>query len=101
MEDKLGVKETKEVLIALLKISGLLFEQLKDGFQMEDLPVILSKMGYSPEVRLAMEGLRHVPEEVKDLDMAEGFELAMVVMEELPNVLKKANRKLPEPDSDL
>ncbi len=99
MEEKVDVKETKELLLALMKLGGLLYERFHDGFQPDDLPVLLSRLGYDSEFKEAMLGLNKVPRELSNLDMGESLELVMVVVKELPELLAKGKR--PEPDSDL
>ncbi len=61
MEEKKGIKESKEMLMALMDAAELMLGEFKDGKKMI--------------------------EEMKDLDMAEGIELAMLVMMRLPSLL--------------
>jgi len=92
MSEQVGIKETKELLVGVLQVAQLLIERFKDGFQMEDLPVILSKLGFDPKFQEAMKGLNQLPKEVKDIDLNEGVELMMVLLVELPKILGAAKK---------
>lgn len=76
-----GIQETKEVIEAVGALSGVLVKHLKDGFQAgSDLPAIAGELFLKADVRAALErageGIQNVPAELKDVDMAEAFELA-------------------------
>ena len=92
MEEKRGIKESKELLRGCVVLFKLCVNRMKDGFQLDDLPVLLSKMGYDPELREAMKGVSKIPSEVKDLDLAEIMELASVLLKGVPEVFEELKK---------
>lgn len=97
-EEKLGTKETKEVLIAVNKVSLLLIKHLKDGFQAgKDGLAIVSEIMSTEELKQSLidaaVGVSAVPAEMKDLDAQEIIELVMLqamLVPDVMNALKKA-----------
>ena len=97
-EQKLGIKETKEALVGVNELSVALIQQFKDGFQpVADVSELYAKLAANPEVSsklmAAYQDIGKVPAEVKDLDLAEGLELAAVQIAYVPKLveaLKKA-----------
>jgi len=88
-KEEIGIEELSELIKGLFAFSGHVIDALKDGFDLTDLPVILSKLGYDPEVKEALEGLGKIGKEVKDIDLQEGMQLGMIVMSEIPDLLKR------------
>lgn len=83
-EEKLGIKESKEVIVAMNKVSLLLIRHLKDGFQagkdsMAIIAEIMSNDVLKQSLVDAAEGVHRVPAEMKDLDAKEVLELAMLL----------------------
>lgn len=93
MEERKGIKESKELLKAVMIIAKVLVERLKDGFQYDDVPLLLSDLGMNTEIRDALAGVKEVPHEMKDLDASEVMQLVMVVMSELPEVFQQLKSK--------
>ncbi len=89
-EEQHGIKETKELLQGVMSLAILMTKRFKDGFQMDDLSAILAEMSLNPEFRDAVSGLKKLPAEVKDIDLAEGMELGMLVLKRVPEVIKAA-----------
>jgi hypothetical protein len=87
-EEKVGIKESKELLSGVMVLAGVLIDRLKDGFQADDLPVILSKLGYDPKVREALKNVQAIPSELKDLDVEEIVQLVMQVVLEVPKLIE-------------
>ena len=87
-----GTKETKEILAAGFALSKVLIEVLKDGYQGSDIPTLISKIlldrAFTDKVLLAYEDAGLVMDEVKDLDMDEGFELAEYTLAETKEIVK-------------
>lgn len=89
---KKGVKEAKELLNGVGVLVVMLLEQFKDGFQVEDLPVLLGKIAMNAELKEALSGVQNLPGEFKDLDINEGIELGAEVfkiVQKIFVVLKK------------
>lgn len=80
-EEKVGIKETKEALEGLNKISLLLIKHLKDGAQVKDAIEAATEVMGSSELKTAIaeafKGITSIPSELKDLDASEIFELVM------------------------
>jgi hypothetical protein len=86
-EEKLGIKETKEVLVALNKVSLLVVKLAKDGIQLADGVELGEQLLMNAELKAALSdafnNISAVPSEIKDLDAGEiaslvGEEIAMV-----------------------
>lgn len=91
-EEKLGVKETQEMLVGVLALAEVLGPVLKDGFQAgQDLPAILAALASNEDLKAkmaaAVEAADKVPAEVGDLDVAEIFQLVTVSLPQLLKVL--------------
>lgn len=87
-----GVKETKEALVAALKIAPILVKQFQDGAQLSDVSELYAKIwadeGMKVAVMAAYEGYDQIPEEVKDLDAAEVVELLSSALPEVLALVK-------------
>ena len=93
---KQGIKETKEVIEAVLEISLKLTAILKDGYQSSDIMQILQIFTEDKLIRQklsdAYQGLSKIKDESKDIDFAEGFELFQAMAMYVPKfveVIKK------------
>ena len=84
-----SVKETKEALVGMLKVAQMLAVVFKDGVQAQDFAVIMTKIMADEALKQAMveayNGVDKVGAEMKDLSLAEAFELLQAGM---PEVLK-------------
>jgi hypothetical protein len=69
------VKELLEVLIALDLVAVQLVKALKDGIQITDLQYLLPILKDIAKVVEAVKGVKEIPAEIKDLDIAEATEL--------------------------
>ena len=80
------VKESKELLIALVKLGKLAAKQLGDGVDLSD-AVAIAKALADEEFRKALvdgfSGLSAIPAEAKDIDAAEAVELLGVLYAEI------------------
>jgi hypothetical protein len=85
------IKETKELLKGILAVAKVSAEIFKDGVQAQDLVDGYLKLAGDPvkkaELEAAIAGISGVSAEVKDLSLAEGVELLVVVAQELPALL--------------
>lgn len=81
-----GVKETKEGILALVVLGKFVAERLKDGVQMDDAAALVAKLGdeaFKAKVMAGIEGMEKIPAEVKDIQLAELLEIAQII----PDVL--------------
>lgn len=80
------VKESKELLVALVKLGKLAAKQLGDGVDLSD-AVAIAKALADEDFRSALldgfTGLQAVPEELKDIDAGEAVELIGVLYAEI------------------
>jgi hypothetical protein len=80
------VKESKELLVALVKLGKLAAKQLGDGVDLTD-AVAIAKALADEEFRKALvdgfSGLQSVPAELKDIDAAEAIALMGVLYAEI------------------
>ena len=96
--EKLGVKETTDVLKAANELAIFLIGILKDGFQVVgDFKAIFDELRNNEDFRNklqdAYKGIQSVPAEIKDLDAAEGVQLAGVQIGYLPRILDALKAK--------
>lgn len=80
------VKESKELLVALVKLGKLAAKQLGDGVDLSD-AVAIAKVLADEEFRKAIvegfAGIQSVPTELKDIDAVEAVALVGVLYAEL------------------
>jgi len=80
------VKESKELLVALVKLGKLAAKQLGDGVDLSD-AVAIAKALADEDFRKALvdgfSGLQSVPAELKDIDAAEAIALMGVLYAEI------------------
>lgn len=85
------VKETKELLKGLIELMKVSAEIFKDGFQAQDIVDGYIKLSADPVKKAALEAalkdVQAVPAELKDITLAEGIELVVVMAQELPALL--------------
>jgi hypothetical protein len=91
-----GIEETKEVLVASNELGLVIAKHVKDGAQVTDIAAIAMELFGSDAFKAALvkaiENVKQVPAEVKDIDIGEGLELAKVQLSYVPkflDVLKK------------
>ena len=93
MNEKVGIKESKELVLGVLKVALVLVEQFKDGVQTSDFAVLFAKLAADEKVREAFKDLDKLPAEFKDLDLQEGFELGSEVVKFVPQILEAFKKK--------
>ena len=86
-------KETAEVLRALGKVSVVIAQELKDGFQpTSDVPNIGAKLMLNPEYRNALseaaDGIQKIPQELRDGGARGGIGTGIVALETTDEVLE-------------
>lgn len=81
------VKETKEALVAVVKLSKVIAALAKDGIDWQDAATLAAKIVSDEPLRTALvaavSGAAAIPAEIKDISFDEGIELAMAVIAEL------------------
>lgn len=91
-EKKHGIKETIEVLAAVDMVGLYIISRVKDGVGLDDGMDLMSKILMDDEfkkvVGAAIENIKLVPEEIKDMDVEEGFELAKELMNRGPKFIQ-------------
>jgi len=89
--EKLGIKETKEVLAASNILAILIIKKLNDGLQLQDGVEIAQALFSDGEVKSAVQAaadkINAVPAELKDLDINEGLELGMYQAMQVPHLI--------------
>lgn len=87
-----GIKETKEVIIAVNMLSVELIKALKDGPQMADVSTLFTALTTNEEFKVALYAaymdISKVPSEVKEIDLAGGLELAQVQLSFVPKIVE-------------
>lgn len=90
--EKLTIKETKEALIGVNKLSILMMKRLKDGVGIDDAFAVYEKLKSDAEFRQALvdayQGIEKVPAEVKDIDLSEAVELVSVQVSYIPKMVE-------------
>lgn len=86
-----SVKETKEVLVALNMLSLVLIKIMKDGVQASDAAALVAEISSNEELKLALfqayDNVKKVLDEMKDVSLSEGVELAMVQIQFVPQII--------------
>lgn len=82
---EIGVKETKEAILAMVVLGKFVAERLKDGAQLDDALALGTKLigdaAFKEKVMAGIAGIDKVPAEIKDISMVEAIELAQVLPE--------------------
>ena len=89
---KLGIKETKEVLVAVNELTIVILILILDGLQFfKDIKELFNHIKEDADFRdkfaLAVDNIKMVPAEVKDIDAYEIIELAGSQLAFLPKLL--------------
>lgn len=83
MAEVKGIKETKEAILALVVLGKVVAGLAKDGLKLDDAVALGAKFASDEAFKKAVldgvNGIDQVPEEIKDLSLAEGLELAGVI----------------------
>lgn len=80
----MDVSQTKEALIAVVKLGKVLAVLAKDGIDWSDAAALASKIVGDEALRgalvAAVEGAGNIPAEMKDISFEEGIELAVALI---------------------
>ena len=84
---KVGIKESKEIILAGFALTRFVREAAKDGLDLSDAGAFALKLANDEAFRTllveAAKGADKTIAEAKDLDFSEGIELAMMIKDEL------------------
>lgn len=90
-----GIKETKDLLIALNEVALVLVQRFKDGIGVEDFAAFYEKLKndsvFKAELEAAWENHGMIPAEIKDIDLGEAVELVFVQASYLPKFIDAVN----------
>lgn len=90
-----GKENLQEVIVAFLKLSVVLAESFKDGVQVADMAVILTKL-QEPSIKELMEKayqeIEKVPTEAKDLKLDEMLIILMSALPEIKELIKAVSK---------
>jgi hypothetical protein len=87
-DEKMGIEESKEALAALNVLAVDLIQLMKKHAGVaEVISALLADEALKESLMKAYEGVSKVPSELKDLDMAEMMDLALVELSALPKIL--------------
>jgi hypothetical protein len=81
IEEKVGIKESKEAIDGAVELSKFVISRAKDGIGIDDASALVMKLladeAFKAKLQSAVEGIQLVPAEFKDLDFSEGVELGV------------------------
>ena len=80
------VKETKELLVAMVRVGKFVMKQAADGIDLSDgvaLVKALADEDFRKDVFAGGAGIDQIPAELKDLSASEALELFDVILEQL------------------
>lgn len=87
----MSVKETKEVLVAANMLSVELIRTFKSGPKLADIGTLLTHLISDDQLKVAIyaaySDISKLPEEMKEIDLAGGIELAQVQLEWVPKIV--------------
>ena len=92
MVEEKGIKEARELLVGVNKLILIMLRELKDGFQMDDLVTIFTKLAMDKELRDAISDLDELKGEFQDISWDEGIELAQVLLSLVPDIIKELKK---------
>jgi hypothetical protein len=82
MSNEKGIKELKEVIVGGFSLTSIFIRHLKDGFDPTDPIKIFLAIQSDPAFKDAIDGINKVPSEIADVDLKEGFELGVLMLNE-------------------
>ena len=87
-----GIKETKDVIIAVNELALVIIKHVRDGFQVTDIVAVITELigtdSFKTAIADAVSNIAQVPAEIKDIDLIEGGELAICQAMYLPRILE-------------
>ena len=96
MEEKVGIKELKEAMVGINELAMFLAMRMKDGVGVDDAMAVWTKLNsdadFKDKMVAAYDGIAGVPAEIKDIDLAEGLELAMLQIKYIPELIESLKK---------
>ena len=87
-----GIKELMELLVAVNEIALFFLKKLMNGFQFTDVTDFIQKITMDDEFKKiigdAYDKRQEIPGEIKDIDMAEGLEIADKQLDYVPKYIE-------------
>jgi hypothetical protein len=87
-----GIQETQEVLVATNELALVVVKHVKDGVQIGDIGAVvgelISNVQFREALTKAVQNVAQVPAEIKDIDFAEGLELAKLQIAYIPKFVE-------------
>ena len=92
-----GIKETGEVIVGAFAVAAEIIRQVKDeGGLVEDVMDIIDKFKsddvFKGKLEAMIKDIGKVPDEVKDLQLNEGFALGAIALAELPKLIEELQK---------
>ncbi|MCH8156182.1 MAG: hypothetical protein IID18_00255 [Nitrospinae bacterium] len=85
------IRNLKEAIVGILELSIAIAPLLKDGIGLNDLGALWdiwkNDTNLKEKLIVAIEGYDQIPDEVSDLSIAEGMEVAMVLLPYVPKLI--------------
>ncbi len=79
-----GIKETKEAALGAIALGFYIAKLSKDGIDFADLGAFMSKLqndaAFADKLKVAYEGADKIPQEVGELSLSEGLEIAAAIV---------------------
>lgn len=93
---KITMKETNEAFIGIMEVALLLAVRFSDGLGMDDASAIWDKFKHDEDFKAKMnaayDGWKKIPEELKDIDLKEGLELAVMAIAFVPKFIDEIKK---------
>ena len=97
MENKIGVKETTDMLVALNEIALMLIKVFKNGMSISSFIELWSIYQNDDElkekIKTAYDNYQAIPAELSDLDLIESFSLLTVEFEYIQKMISELKAK--------
>ena len=94
MRNGAHAKELKELIDGVLEMAVYITEELRDGVEVSDFVKIFAKMQSETYFVEAFKGVSKIPKEAKEMTIADGLDLAMIILDKVPKFIKAASKKI-------
>ncbi len=88
-----GIKEIKEVIEAVKKLSVDVIVGMKDGISFDDISILTSNLDV---IKTAIEGYDKLDDEVKDISLSELKELVILGVDLVSSIIEATKDELPK-----